>query len=112
MGHRNVWSRLSVTAVALALLFALGAQSASADYAPSTSDVVGVGSDTVQYGIDFMADGFPTGATGYNALGNLNRLVSFDATPDANARLGYSADGLGTGQCAPGMGGTGGTGNQ
>ena len=51
--------KLAVAAVASgALALSLvSAAPASADYAPSTADVVGVGSDTVQYAIDFMADG-------------------------------------------------------
>jgi ABC-type phosphate transport system substrate-binding protein len=62
---------------------------AHADYAPSGSDAVGVGSDTVQYLMDFGADGDTHGDLGYNSAGNINKLVSFDATPDANARAAY-----------------------
>jgi ABC-type phosphate transport system substrate-binding protein len=62
---------------------------AHADVAPQGGDVVGVGSDTVQYLADFGADGDYVGDAGYNAAGNVNRLVNFDATPDANARAGY-----------------------
>ena len=82
-----------------------------ADYAPSAGDVVGVGSDTVQYASDFAADGDHLGDVGYNGLGNLNHLVNLDATPDANARLAYGAGGNGS-VCAPGTGTTKGTGNQ
>ena len=119
-------------AVAAAAVGAMGvslltAAPASADYAPGPGDVVGVGSDTVQYVIDFLADGDYTGSTGYN-LGKLNRVVNFDATPDANARLGYGSYGLGsnvasagggpassaagTNFCGPGTGATQGTGAQ
>ncbi|MCX6460051.1 MAG: hypothetical protein NTZ03_07050 [Actinobacteria bacterium] len=103
----------TVGALALTLLTAAPA---SADYAPGPDDVVGVGSDTVQYAIDFLADGDYTGSTGYN-LGQRNRVINFDATPDANARLAYGAGGLnGTttanSNCAPGTGATVGTGNQ
>jgi ABC-type phosphate transport system substrate-binding protein len=101
-----------VAAAALAASFPLIAAPAFADYAPSTSDVVGVGSDTVQYAGDFVADGDFLGDTGYNALGNLNRIINFDATPDANARLAYGSPGVGPGSCPPGLGGTAGTGNQ
>ena len=80
----------TVGALALTLLTAAPA---SADYAPGPDDVVGVGSDTVQYAIDFLADGDYTGSTGYN-LGQRNRIINFDATPDANARLAYGAGGL------------------
>jgi ABC-type phosphate transport system substrate-binding protein len=76
------------TAAAGAMSFALAAP-AHADYAPSASDAVGVGSDTVQYLVDFGADGDTHGDLGYNSAGNVNKLVSFDATPDANARAAY-----------------------
>lgn len=76
------------TAAAGAMSLALAAP-AHADYAPSASDAVGVGSDTVQYILDFGADGDPHGDLGFNSAGNLNKLVSFDATPDANARAAY-----------------------
>lgn len=114
----------AVGAVSVSLLTAAPA---SADYAPGPGDVVGVGSDTVQYVIDFLADGDDTGSTGYN-LGKLNRVVNFDATPDANARLAYGSYGLGSSTqgagtaasganaaanfCGPGTGGTQGTGAQ
>jgi hypothetical protein len=100
-------------ALALSLV---SAAPASADYAPSSSDVVGVGSDTVQFAIDFMADGDYAGNTGFNATAR-NKVINFDATPDANARLAYGAGGLNgtsitTSNCAPGTGGSTGTGNQ
>jgi ABC-type phosphate transport system substrate-binding protein len=81
-----------ITAVAVgALAFGLltvGAAAAHADTAPTGGDIVGVGSDTLQYMLDFGADGDFNGNSGYNA-GKSSRLVSFDATPDANARAGY-----------------------
>ncbi len=120
--------KLAVTAAAAgALALSLvTASPASADYAPGSGDVVGVGSDTVQFAIDFLADGDYTGVSGYN-VGQKNRVVNFDATPDANARLAYGAYGVGsasataltgpgatsaTNFCAPGTGGLQGTGNQ
>jgi hypothetical protein len=101
------------TVVAAVLPLALFAPSAYADYAPGSGDVVGVGSDTLQYMIDFMADGDAYGDNGYNYLGNKYKLVSIDATADANARLAYGVDGGQTGQatCTPGTGSTVGTGN-
>ena len=102
-----------VGAMALsAMIPILAAQPAYADYAPSSGDVVGVGSDTLQYMLDFLADGDGSGTTGYNQLGNKNKLVNFDATADANARLAYgSAGGSATAACSPGTGSTAGTGN-
>ena len=44
-----------LAAVTVAMLaFPVGA---NADYAPTTNDVVGVGSDTLQQLVDFVADG-------------------------------------------------------
>ena len=116
--------KLAVAAVASSavVLSLVTAAPASADYAPTTSDVVGVGSDTVQYAIDFLADGDYIGNTGFNATAR-NKVINFDATPDANARLAYGSGGLAGLQgaagttvaartCAPGTGGTAGTGNQ
>ena len=96
----------------LAVAFTLAAQPAFADYAPAAKDVVGVGSDTVQYASDFIADGDYTGDGGYNTLGNKFKVVNFDATPDANARLAYGPGGDSAVRADLGTGGTEGTGNQ
>jgi len=91
---------------------------AFADYGPGPGDVVGVGSDTVQAASNFVSDGSYTGSAGYNSAGNTHKIVNFDATADANTRLAYGPQGVGTGtsaatnNCAPGTGGTAGTGNQ
>ncbi|MBV8302602.1 MAG: hypothetical protein JOZ04_00215, partial [Acidimicrobiia bacterium] len=63
--------------------------SAHADYAPSGTDVVGVGGETPQYNLDFGADGDTNGDLGYNAANNVNKLVSIDATADSNGRAAY-----------------------
>ena len=83
---------------------------AFADYAPSSGDVVGVGSDTVQAAGDFLADGSYASDPGYNSSGNKNKFISIDATADANTRLAYGPQGTGP-ACAPGTGGGIGTGN-
>jgi ABC-type phosphate transport system substrate-binding protein len=81
--------RLGVgAAVTMVTLSLLPAVSAHADAAPQAGDVVGVGSDLIQYALDFGADG-STGAAGFNSAGNVNRLISFDATADGNGRSGY-----------------------
>ena len=74
----------------IALPVVLSAGPAMADYAPNYNDVVGVGSDTLQYLLDFGADGDPSGDSGYNASGNLYKLINFDATADANARYSWA----------------------
>lgn len=63
---------------------------ATADEAPGTSDVVGVGSDIVQNSMDFLADGDTNGNNGYNTTGNKFRLFNFDATADANGRNAFT----------------------
>jgi hypothetical protein len=82
-------------------------QPAYADYAPTARDVVGVGSDTLQYLMDFVADGDNLGDPGYNTAGNKYKVINFDATADANARLAYGpygATGNASGDCSPGTG--------
>ncbi|HLI55443.1 MAG TPA: hypothetical protein VKY26_00285, partial [Actinomycetota bacterium] len=73
------------------------ATNAQADYGPSsyswqtgTGDVVCVGSDTVQIIGNFLADGDQNGDVGYNNAGNKYKLVSLDATADANVRIAHS----------------------
>ncbi|MEO6701596.1 MAG: substrate-binding domain-containing protein [Jatrophihabitantaceae bacterium] len=105
-----------VAAISAAL--SLLPSSAFADYGPTSGDVVGVGSDTLQAAGNFVADGDYTGDAGYNTAGNLNKFISIDATADANTRLAYGTQGLGSGTtaasnpCTPGTGATQGTGNQ
>ncbi len=77
--------------LAVAASFLLGtAAVAHADYAPSGTDVVGVGGETPQYNVDFAADGDTAGDLGYNAANNVNKLVSIDATADSNGRAAYA----------------------
>lgn len=77
----------ALTAAALSLTLVAPA---TADIAPRKTDIIGVGSDTVQNIANFMADGDPSLASvGINAAGGKNRFFSFDATPDANDRAGY-----------------------
>jgi ABC-type phosphate transport system substrate-binding protein len=63
---------------------------AYADYAPGPSDIVGVGGDTPQFDLAFGADGDTLGALGFNASHPVNRLVTFNATADGNARQAYA----------------------
>jgi ABC-type phosphate transport system substrate-binding protein len=82
-------SLLSLGAALTAAVTVCTMGTAHADLAPSTSDVIGIGSDTVQNITNFLADGDNVGGSGYNSTGPKNRLVSFDATPDQNDRAGY-----------------------
>ena len=83
------WAALSATIAVVTVFPALSATNANADPAPQAGDVVGVGSDFVQYAVDFGADGDYLGHLGYNSAGNSNRVINFDATADSNGRAGY-----------------------
>jgi ABC-type phosphate transport system substrate-binding protein len=75
----------------IALSAAISATPALADYEPGPLDVVGVGSDTLQYILDFGADGDVSADPGYNdTAGNLYKLVSIDATADSNGRFSWA----------------------
>ncbi|MDT4916361.1 MAG: hypothetical protein QOH89_1061 [Pseudonocardiales bacterium] len=94
---KNRYAVRGAAAVALALgLAVVAAPSASADEAPTPTDVVGVGSDIIQNTMNFVADGDVNGNPGYNSIGNKNRLISFDATADANGRNAFTDPSLGT----------------
>ena len=81
---------LSAVGTCTVLVFGVG--SAFADDQPTSGDVVGVGSDTVQYASDFFADGDPSGDAGYNGAVT-NRDMSFFATGDGNGRALYDSTG-------------------
>ncbi len=80
---------LGAMALSIGAAPAQAAPATPADYAPVANDVVGVGSDTLQFILDFGLDGDVSGDTGYNDAGNLYKAVSFDATADSNARAAY-----------------------
>jgi hypothetical protein len=110
MRFRSLTLGFAVVAAGAAAMPLL-ASPAFADDAPQKGDIVGVGSDTVQYAGDFVADGDFLGDPGFNSSTPKFRIFNFDATPDANARLAYGPDGaaghtgtVGTpgGGCTPG----------
>ena len=81
--------RKTKAVIGAAAVFSLSlgvAGTASADYAPSSTDVVGVGGDTPQFTVDFLADGNVAGDLGYNAANNVNKWAGFNATSDTNGR--------------------------
>lgn len=82
-------------AAAASLVLAVSGAAQADSGAPRTGDVVGVGSDTLQNAANFLFDGAPGVAGGYNTLGNNHRVYSFDATGDANGRATYD------GTCGP-----------
>jgi PBP superfamily domain len=75
-------------AVALSMSMALPAH---ADYEPISTDVVGVGGDTPQFDLQTLASGDTSGDLGFNAAGAYNRLVTFNASADGNARNAYTS---------------------
>lgn len=75
-----------------ALVFGLLAPSAYADPAAQGKDVVGVGSDTVEFIGDFLMDGDTSSHLGFNS-GKLNRAYNEFATGDSNGRALYDAHG-------------------
>ena len=93
-------ARLAVATVTALTSFGMSiglAGAARADYAPGSydyttghGDVTCVGSDTVQVIGDFLADGDTSGHAGFNASGGKFKLISMDATADANVRVAYS----------------------
>jgi len=90
MARHGLTRRLAFgLALPAAVVALLPAALAHADGTPQGGDVVGVGSDLVQYAVDFGADGDYLGHAGYNSAGNVNRLINFDATADGNGRAGY-----------------------
>lgn len=87
--HPMKRSKYSLLGAALAagVLAATLASPAAADPTPQPKDVVGVGSDTSQFALDFLADGVVVGGSltnGYNSNASGARLVSFDALVPGN----------------------------
>lgn len=89
MKKRTKFLKIGVITVVAAALPIARAGIANADYAATPYDYVGVGGDTPQFALDFLANGDPDGYPGFNNSGNKDRLVTFDADPDANARAAY-----------------------
>jgi ABC-type phosphate transport system substrate-binding protein len=81
---------VGLVGLATALVPVLGSARAFADYGPQPGDVIGVGGDTPQFAGDFLSNGDTLGDAGFNSAGAYNRLVTFDATADGNARNAYT----------------------
>ena len=89
MRKKHTLLKIGLVGVAATMLPLIGAGKAFADYAPQAGDIVGVGGDTPQYALEFGADGDYAGDAGFNQAGAYNRLVTFNATADANGRSAY-----------------------
>ncbi|MDQ1733072.1 MAG: hypothetical protein QOK10_3231 [Pseudonocardiales bacterium] len=89
--QKKIMIKAGVTGL-VAVALSLGAVTvAGADVQPQSTDAVAVGSDTVQYVADFVADGTPGGLNGFNQTNNARRIFSFDATGDASGRASYQS---------------------
>lgn len=86
MSVRRLLAGVSTAAVVTASLSMAAPALADppAGYTPSTSDVIGVGSDTSEFALNYLADG-TGGVPGYNASNPANKLVSWNALPPAGA---------------------------
>jgi hypothetical protein len=83
-------AKIGVAGLGVIVLSLAATIPAFADYAPGPSDIVGVGGDTPQFDLVFGADGDTIGQLGFNASHPVNRLVTFNATADGNARQAYA----------------------
>src|SRR6266487_7059876 len=90
LGRRS--TKLALAAAVVGGVGLTMASPAVADYGPAPLDVVGAGSDTVQNIMNFAADG-KSALSGFNSAGNKYKLVSLDATGDANDRSVYANGG-------------------
>jgi ABC-type phosphate transport system substrate-binding protein len=89
----RAFTALGAVGASTALVLGTMQGAASADPQARPNDVVAVGSDTVQYAADFLADGDVSGDNGFNNL-QANRIVSEFATGDGNGRALYDSNGL------------------
>jgi ABC-type phosphate transport system substrate-binding protein len=83
---------LGALSASTALVLSTLQGAASADPQAQSSDVVGVGSDTVQYAGDFLMDGDIVGDVGQN-FAQQNRVINEFATGDNNGRALYDSNG-------------------
>jgi hypothetical protein len=82
-------TKIGIAGLGVVVLSLAATLPAYADYAPGPSDIVAVGGDTPQFDLAFGADGDTVGDLGFNASHPVNRLVTFNATADGNARQAY-----------------------
>ncbi|MBE7188296.1 substrate-binding domain-containing protein [Jatrophihabitans endophyticus] len=87
----HVWKKIGIVAsltTAAAISIAV-ATPANADTGAQPGDAVGVGSDTLQNGADFVFDGAPGVPGAFNSFATTARVDNVDATGDANGRATY-----------------------
>jgi ABC-type phosphate transport system substrate-binding protein len=88
----RAFTALGALGASTALVLSTMQGAASADPQAQSSDVVGVGSDTVQYAADFLFDGDTVGDVGQN-FQQQNRVINEFATGDNNGRALYDSSG-------------------
>ena len=97
MKVRKFGAGIGATALVVSGLALAAAAPASADPSstPSATDIVGVGSDTIEFVVGQLAAGRPAdGLTGWNAAHPTQQIASFDATPQPSTivlRPGHAA---------------------
>jgi ABC-type phosphate transport system substrate-binding protein len=79
--------RVGLGVAAIVALLLTQASPAHAEGVGQPADAVGVGSDTIMFAANFMADGDAAGDLGFNAGSLSRRMISMDPTGDANGRL-------------------------
>lgn len=85
--RRRTSITLAACIAATSALSLMSTVAAHADPQARGTDVVGVGSDTLQYGIDFQAEGDYNSTTGFNEGSKTFRVYDYDATGNANGGL-------------------------
>lgn len=86
MSVRRLYAGTAAAAVVAASLSIAGPALADppAGYVPASSDIIGVGSDTSEHALSYLADG-KDAIPGYNATNPANKLVSWNATAPVGA---------------------------
>ena len=86
MSVRRLVTGATCTTLVAASVALMAPAHANPSFVPVDSDIVGVGSDTTQFAMNYLADG-NAGVAGYNAGRTSARLVSFDATGGGTVTL-------------------------
>lgn len=105
--HKRIKAGVGIAAVMAAAASLGSITSANADAQPHANDIVGVGSDTVQYVGDFVADGDNAGNPGYNSVEKTRRIFNFDATASAGGNSVYGKGAAAYGPLGASSGSTG-----
>lgn len=89
MHLRTKTASLGIVGLATVAGLAVSLAPAQADPAPQPDDVVATGSDALQIGFNFLADGYHE-LPGYNTAGNRYRFISLDSSGDAQGRSAFT----------------------